>query len=478
MREMQSSDVSGLRGIGTPTIFVIFGATGDLAQRKLIPALFHLFCEGYLPASFSVIGLSRRDIGNDGYRALAHDLLLPLAVGKLPELEHFLAHLEYVSADFVRPESYQVLSEHLIRVESEMGQCANKLFYLAVPPASYETIFRELADSGLTIPCSDEMGWTRVLVEKPFGNNNETAAKLDALLGLLFKEDQIFRIDHYLAKEALQDIVMFRFSNALSEPVWNSEYIERVEIRLHEAASVAGRGAFYDGVGALRDVGQNHALQMLALIAMENPGMFTAERVREARAQVLSRIAPLGHGDVVRGQYEGYRNEDGVAPDSITETYFRIRATIDNERWRGVPFLLESGKALNESKAEISVFFKPPKDCLCGMPGHDHRNVITFRIQPNEGISVLFWARPGGFVSGLEPKKLSFSYRDGTEPGSRIPDAYERVLYDAIVGDQILFTSTDEVAAAWKIITPILELWKDQPLEQYEKGSVGPKSDI
>jgi len=461
--------------VGSPTMLVIFGATGDLSQRKLIPALFHLFAAGYLPQAFQIVGVSRRDIGDAGYQSLAREVLLPFSLGKESELEQFLTHLTYLAADFSKPESYERLSDHLIAVEGTMGQCANKLFYLAVPPASYETIFRELADSGLTIPCSDETGWTRVLVEKPFGNDNETAQKLDALLGLLFKEDQIFRIDHYLAKEALQDVLMFRFSNALFEPVWNSEYIDHVEIKLYESARVSGRGSFYDGVGALRDVGQNHALQMLALIAMENPGMFSAERIREARAHVLGHVAPLDTADVVRGQYDGYRIEEGVGPDSMTETYFRIKLSLESERWRGVPFYLESGKALAESKTEITVHFKAPKDCLCDMPGHDHGNVITFRIQPNEGITVLFWARRSGFAPGLEPKQLSFSYRDESAPLVRIPDAYERVLYDAVMGDQILFTSTDEVMAAWRIITPILELWKNEPLHAYEAGNAGPK---
>lgn len=472
MREMQSGNLTNQNA---PTIVAIFGATGDLAQRKLIPALFHLFVAGYLPEAFQIVGISRRDIGDSGYRDLARAALASVAQGKEVELEKFLTHLTYLAADFTAALSYQTLSDRLIEVEAGMGQCANKLFYLAVPPMSYGTIFRELADSGLTIPCSDETGWTRVLVEKPFGNDNETAQKLDALLGLLFKEDQIFRIDHYLAKEALQDILLFRFANALFEPVWNSEYIDHVEIKLHETTTVSGRGKFYDGVGALRDVGQNHVLQMVALVAMENPGVLTAERIREARASLLSHVVPLSTKDVVRGQYEGYRAEDGVAPDSMTETYFRIKLSLPSERWRGVPFYLESGKALAESKTEIVVHFKPPKDCLCDMPGHDHGNVITFRIQPNEGITVLFWAKRGGFAPGLEQKRLSFSYRDGSELATRIPDAYERVLYDAVMGDQILFTSTDEVAAAWKIITPILELWKNEPLLRYEKGSTGPR---
>lgn len=471
----------GKRGMLAPTIIVIFGATGDLSQKKLLPALFHLFCAGYLPAALRIVGFSRRDLGDEGYRSFARDALAAVAGEKKTELEHFLGHLTYISGDFMTPDSYQKLSDGLIVVEGEMGQCANKLFYLAVPPASYEPIFKELADSGLTIPCSDELGWTRVLVEKPFGNDNDTAAQLDCTLGLLFNESQIFRIDHYLAKEALQDILMFRFSNLIFEPLWNKQYVDRVEIKLFESHGIEARGAFYDGLGALRDVGQNHLLQMLALVAMENPGGLDATAIREARAKVLEALRPIRTGGdaaerTVRGQYLGYLDEPGVAAASQTETYFRIQAFVDNQRWRDVPFYIESGKMLERSLAEIVITFKDTGVCLCRPEDeHHHANILTFRIQPDEGISVLFWAKQRGFTSQLEPKKLAFSYREEGSSSIRIPDAYERVLYDGIAGDQILFTSTDEVMAAWKFITPIIEHWQDTPLRQYEKGSTGPR---
>src|SRR3989344_123664 len=483
MSEVQPSilESEGKRGMIAPTIIVIFGATGDLSQKKLLPALFRLFCAGYLPAALRIVGFSRRDLGDEGYRTFAREALAVTAGERKTELEHFLNRLTYIAGDFMLPASYQKLSDGLIVVEGEMGQCANNFFYVAVPPVSCEPIFKELADSGLTIPCSDELGWTRVLVEKPFGNNNETAAALDRTLGLLFKEEQIFRIDHYLAKEALQDILMFRFSNLIFEPLWNKNYIDRVEIKLFESHGIAERGVFYDGLGALRDVGQNHLLQMLALVAMENPGGLDAAAVREARAKVLQALRPITASSdalerTVRGQYAGYQDEAGVAAGSQTETYFRIQAFVDNERWHDVPFYLESGKMLERALAEVVITFKGTESFFCrSKENHHHANILTFRIQPDEGISVLFWAKQRGFTSQLEPKKLAFSYREEGGGSTRIPDAYERVLYDGIAGDQILFTSTDEVMAAWKFITPIIEHWKETPLHQYEKGSTGPR---
>lgn len=459
-----------------PTILVIFGVTGDLSQRKLIPALFHLFCGGRLPSRLKIIGMARRNFNEEEFRAFVGASLATHTMGHEAELEMFLGHITYHTGDFLKPESYHALAETLISIEGSFGQCANKLFHLAVSPKSYESILRELADSGLTIPCSDQSGWTRVLVEKPFGENNETAATLDRTLGLLFNENQIFRIDHYLAKEALQDMLLFRFSNSIFEPLWNKDYIDRVEIKLFETLGMEGRGAFYDGLGALRDVGQNHMLQMLSLVAMDNPGMFVAEAVRAKRARVLSHIEPISSAAALRAQYEGYTDELGVDPNSTTETYFRLTAYINEDRWRGVPFVLESGKSLAETKTEITLYFKPPANCLCGGETHDHGNVLTFRIQPDEGIKILFWAKRIGFGQGLEARVLSFSYRDTSGiAANRIPDAYERVLFDAFTGDQLLFASTDEVAAAWNIITPLLDAWKSTPLQTYEKGSTGPK---
>jgi len=369
--------------------------------------------------------------------------------------------------------------------DREHGVCSDKLFYLAVPPSLYETVFTRLAKSGLAIPCApgvpdEHVAWSRILVEKPFGNNQREAARLDRLLGKLFEEDQIFRIDHYLAKEAVQNIISFRFSNGLFEPLWNRKHIERVEIKAFEKDGVEGRGSFYDSVGALRDVGQNHMLQMLALTAMENPGRMEGTAIRAARRKVLEKVSGAGPNLskwIVRGQYEKYGSESGVASGSATETYFRIEARVNNNRWRGVPFILESGKALDRSEVEIAVYFKPTP-CVCPK-GHEssHQNVLTFNISPEETIAIRFWAKEPGFEFQLEPKELAFSFsKDAFE--RQVPNAYERVLVDAIRGDQTLFTSTDEVKAEWKFITPILEKWSSVPLQTYQRGTTGPRAEL
>ena len=469
--------------VNAPTIIVIFGATGDLSTRKLIPALFDLFEKGFLPSPFSIVGVARRELSDEAFRDFAKEIILKRGAAHASEtVEEFLSRLSYSQGMFDEGTSYKHLSEHLIAVEEAFGACANKLFYLAVPPIYYEAIFAQLACSGLTISCSNETGWTRVLVEKPFGKDNRTAQHLDETLGELFKEEQIFRIDHYLAKEVLQDLLMFRFSNLIFEPLWNNKYIERVEILLAEKIGVESRGAFYDENGALRDVGQNHLLQMLAFVAMEDPAGVDAKRIRSERARVLAALRPITKENiresVVRGQYVGYRETPNVPKDSTVETYFRIKTYIDSKRWKGVPFYLESGKALTESKTEVKIYFKQTESCLCPLSAeHHHQNVFTFRIQPNEGISVVFWAKKPGLGLALEAKELSFSYRSSPDV-MKLPDAYERVLFDGIAGDQMLFTSTEEVAAAWKFITPILESWSAVPLLPYEQGTNGPEAEL
>lgn len=448
-----------------PTNIVIFGATGDLSQRKLMSALFDLYIKRYL-SNFNIIGISRREESNAEFRSFVRNIITRKGYTyKQEKLNSFLSKVLYCPGLFEDPHTYERVAEVLISIDDKLGKCSNKLFYLAVPPALYEKILQNLADSGLSIPCSGEEGWTRILVEKPFGRDIKTAQKLDHLLGLLFKEEQIFRIDHYLAKETIQNILAFRFSNTLFEPIWSKEYIDRVEISMMENLGVEGRGSFYDDVGALRDVGQNHILQMLALIAMENPQKLSAPSIRDRRAELLLSLHAPTPEDVVhntlRAQYVGFRDEEGVAPDSVTETYFKITAFIDNDRWQNIPFILKSGKKLAQTKTEIKVYFKQPKICLCPPSAgrHIHQNVLIFRIQPDEGISVIFWAKRPGFEMVLDPQNLSFSYKDSVQMNT-LPDAYERVLFDCIRGDQTLFASTKEVEAEWKFITPILEQWR------------------
>jgi len=461
-----------------PTIFTIFGATGDLSRRKLLPALLDLYQKGFLPESLKIVSIGRRSFSDEEYRIFVKESIQKKGhIHSDKELDNFLSHIVYHLGDFTASESYKKLSEKLIAIEDEFGQCSNKLFYLAVPPSHYGTIFRQLADSGLTVPCNSEEGWTRILVEKPFGKDIKTAKELDKTLKLLFKEDQIFRIDHYLGKDTLQDILTFRFSNLIFEPVWNNKYVEKVEIVLHENIDIQGRGSFYDGMGALRDVGQNHILQMLALVVMEDPGSFSADAIRTKRADALKSIKPLSKKNilehVVRGQYSGYLQENGVSSNSKTETYFKIKAFVNNKKWKGVPFYLESGKALDKKKIEINIYFKESESRFCPKKNIEQyrANKLTFRIQSDEGISVVFWTRKPGFTSELELRELSFSYKDVKD--EKITDEYERILFDATVGDQTLFTSTDEVTAAWEFITSISKGWDELELRKYEKGSVG-----
>ncbi len=460
-----------------PTILVIFGITGDLARRKLVPALFHLHRKKLLPPLFQVIGFSRRHMSDDELRNEVGEMV-KIQTGHDATLGASFARMfVYRQGMFEDVAGYRALAESLGRKDNEWRVCSNKLFYLAVPPEHYESIFRHIESSGLTEPCSPEEGWTRVVVEKPFGKDLQTAERLDILLGKLFKEEQIYRIDHYLGKETVQNILAFRFSNSFLGPAWDKKAIEEIRIRLWEADGVEHRGAFYDGVGALRDVGQNHLLQLLALFTMEQPERFDADAVRAGRLAALRSLRPMSRRDIVtrtmRAQYAGYRKARGVAPQSETETFFRITAFLTARRWRGVPMVLESGKNIGSAKAEVEVRFRHAEPCLCPPgSGHVYRNVLRYRIQPDEGVSLSFWVKRPGSDMVVEEKDFSFSYKGSFDPTLFI-DAYEKLLMDTIQGNQTLFVSTDEIKASWKFIDPIVEAWRKNavPLISYEPGS-------
>lgn len=455
----------------TPTIFVLFGITGDLSRRKLLPALLSLYVRRKLPTHFSIVGFSRRTFTREEFRDFVRSSMnIKIGQYKEEEVKHFLDHIKYVQGMFDAPEGYERLATALKEVDDSWGVGANRLFHLSVPPNYYNSILNHISSSGLADPnANPQGGWTRILVEKPFGDDIHTAKELDKKLGSLFTEDQIFRIDHYLAKESLQNIIAFRFANSIFEPLWNAEHIDKIHIKLLEKIDIEGRGSFYDTTGALKDVGQNHVLQMLALIAMEEPEDFTAESIRRERARVLKSLETIEgkalSSQVVRGQYEGYMKEKGINPISTTETYFRIEAYIANSRWKNIPFYLESGKALKETKSEIDVYFKNPAD-------ETRQNVLTFRIQPDEGIKLRFWVKSPGLGMNIEAKTLKFKYSESMVLAD-IPDAYERLMYDAILGDQTLFASTEEVIHAWKFITPIIDDWHTIPLSFYPKGAEG-----
>ena len=458
----------------TSTIFIIFGITGDLAGKKLLPSLLSLYSKKQLPEKFAIVGFSRRHFDKEEFRQIIREHM-NIKFGQYKEevIKHFIDHMYYEQGLFDDPEAYLRLARRLKSIDDLFRQCSNKLFHLSIPPSLNESIFDRLSESGLTIPCGGTGGWTKVLVEKPFGNDIETAKKLDKKLGQLFNESQIFRIDHYLAKEALQNIISFRFANSIFEPLWNRDYIEKVHIKLLEKNGVENRGITYDHIGALKDVGQNHLLQILALIAMNSPKNFSVECIRKERANVLGSLRLITkktvNACIVRGQYDGYKDENGIREHTQTETYFRLETYIDNRRWKNIPFYLESGKALSETKTEIDVYFKDKS--MTKIQGVDRQNILTFRIQPDEGIKIRFWIKTPGFDMNVEPKTLKFKYSD-FQSLSMIPDAYERVLHDAIIGDQTLFTSTDEVLYAWRYINSIISNWSSTPLSLYKRGSI------
>ncbi len=462
----------------TPTILVLFGATGDLVKKKIIPALFLLFVQGKLPSRCSILGFSRKPWSDEEFRAHAQTILADQA--DQAAVIRFVALLGYQQGQFDEAASYEQLAARLAAVDGAWGVCANKLFYLAIPPELYTGIFSQLAMSGLVKPCADDPaqreGWTRLIVEKPFGNDLRTAEALDMQLASLFDETQIYRIDHYLAKEMLQNILTFRFANNLFEETWNNRFIERIDIRLLEAIGVEARGAFYDGVGALRDVGQNHLLQMLALTIMDRPGDLSAAMIRQERAAALrDALVPPTADDIrhhtFRAQYDGYRTIQGVASDSSTETYFYAETMLAGRRWGGVTASFESGKRLERALKEVVITFKHPMPCLCP-PGQHVKNQVVFRLEPDEGITISFWSKKPGLSTDTEERQITFSLY-GERVRSQYVEEYAKLLLDCIAGDQQLFVSTDELKAMWRFIDPIIAGWQENivPLATYQPDS-------
>lgn len=475
---------------------VIFGATGDLTARKLAPALYNLAANKFLPDRFYIIGFGRRLMDSREFRDLIKKALLKyFAATRLDEevWDKLANNLYYHQGVFEEREPYQKLVELLSSFDKEMGVCITRYFYLATPPNYYSTILSHLESSKLAEGCGqNSRKWTRVLIEKPFGRDADSARDLETQLARTFEEKQIYRIDHYLGKEAIQNIIAFRFANGIFEPIWNKDYIDHVQITMAETAGVAGRIGFYEGVGALRDVMQNHMLAMLSLVAMEQPRSFDATAVREERATALDsikNITPLEIDKyVVRGQYGkgilkgqsvvGYRQEEKVEKDSITETYVAMKTFLDNKRWRGVPWYLKSGKRLTLDATEISIVFKQTCHILfreIGCP--EEGNILTIRISPNPGIGVRFILKPPGHTFKLATANMDFSYKTSFAKDKEI-DAHEHILEEIFKGDQMLFNNSREMHAAWKFINPILKHWERNPpadFPDYEAGSMGPK---
>ena len=476
-----------------PCTVIIFGATGDLTHRKLVPALYNLQRERLLPPGFSVVGFARRDWSDDFFRG---SLLADAREFSRSGIEDtlwasFAEGVRYIQSSFDDPRGYQVLAQRLAELDQQRGASGNRLFYLATPPESYATIIQQLGAAGLARSPGD--GWTRIIIEKPFGRDLTSARTLNAEVHRVFDESQVYRIDHYLGKETVQNILVFRFANGIFEPLWDRRYVDHVQITVAETVGVEERGGYYEHAGALRDMVQNHLMQLLTLTAMEPPIGYRADAVRDEKVKVLRAIRPIAPEQAeqvtVRGQYgpgtaggqavPGYRQEQGVAPESTTETYVALQFFIDNWRWAGVPFLLRTGKRLPKRVSEIAIQFRSvPLMLFDSGPLSDiEPNVLAMQVQPDEGITLRFDSKVPGQANQIRPVTMDFRYNAAF--GVESPEAYERLLLDAMLGDSTLFTRSDEVEASWSLITPIHQGWAsaDAPaFPSYEAGTWGPKA--
>ncbi len=470
----------------SPIVFIIFGATGDLVYRKIMPALYALGVKHAFDVPIFFIGVGRRDITSDQFAELmarsVHD-----AVGNDFDGEMWtklFSGFEYVKGDFSDPATYTSLTRTLEQFDSVNAACVPRFFYLATPPVHYEPILKHLKESSLSEGCGQGTSiYTKVILEKPFGSDLSTSRMLDQLLGSIFEEKQIFRIDHYLGKETIQNVLALRFANGMFEPTWNGEFLDHVQITLAEDQGVGVRGTSYDEVGALRDVVQNHMLEMLSLIAMDQPLGFDAQSLRDAKAKVLQKLLPAS-SVVTRAQYAGYQKEPGVAEDSKTETFVALKVMLDSDRWRDVPFYLRTGKKLTKKVTEISLHYKKPV-CATDSSGAQvcffnpdtvMRNVLVIQIAPHEGICLRLMVKEPGYGMKLADETMSFSYEQAFKHTNGTSE-YEKLLLDAIHGDQTLFARTDGIEASWQMVTPILDAWKDTtaPMYVYKQGTWGPK---
>ncbi len=470
-----------------PVMIVIFGASGDLTQRKLVPALHTLACEGLLPARYAVLGVARSAMTDAEFRSHlragveANGRITP---DQCQRWDEFANRFSYLAIGYDDAASYQVLGERMQQLAQQIGG-ENCLFYLATPPQLYATIAEHLGAAGLT---RSENGWRRVVIEKPFGHDLASAQALNQQVHQVFNEEQIYRIDHYLGKETVQNLLVFRFANAIFEPLWNRNYVDAVYITVAESVGVGRRGGYYDQAGVVRDMIQNHALQLLTLTAMEPPVALNATALRNEKVKVLEAVRLINPAEVaqisVRGQYRArdgersYRQEEGVRPNSQTATYAALKLQIDNWRWQGVPFYVRSGKALKAKSTDIIIRFKRvpymmfPKD----YQGIRPPNSLSICIQPDEGIHLAFNVKVPG--AGMRTQTVDMSFAYDTEIGAGgLPDAYERLLVDALQGDASLFARSDEIELSWRVVDPILQGWEEgmAPLCFYEPGSWGPR---
>jgi glucose-6-phosphate 1-dehydrogenase len=494
-----------------PATIVIFGGSGDLSKRKLVPALFELAAEGQLPPGTCIVGYARTGESDETYRAEMRQAVAEFARKKPVDeakWKNFESRLFFFRGDLKSGKNFADLKTRLEAIEKERRIPGNRLFYLAIPPSMIGTVVQHLGDAGFVYPIrgsspevsgvfrpADGSCWSRVIVEKPFGRDLATARALNEELSHVFRERQIFRIDHYLGKETTQNILVFRLGNGIFEPLWNRRYVEHVQITVAESIGVENRGRFYEEAGVLRDIIQNHVLQLLCLVAMEPPVAFDPNAVRDEKVKVLKCVQPQTPEeilrDTVRGQYgagaidgqpvAGYRAEKDVNPMSLRETYAAWKVQIENWRWAGVPFYLRAGKRLTKRVTEIAIQFKTPPISLFRQVGvmRQEPNALILRIQPDEGIALKFGAKQPGPTMKVDPVTMDFRYSEFF--GASQPEAYERLLMDAMHGDSTLFARRDEVEAAWERVTPLLDTWRDNPPldhPNYEAGTWGPDAAV
>ncbi|OHB55788.1 MAG: glucose-6-phosphate dehydrogenase [Planctomycetes bacterium GWF2_50_10] len=465
-----------------PCAMVVFGASGDLTRRKLLTGFFELAKRGLLDERMYILGCGRTHYSDDEFRAVAKESITKKTDMPDGDLDKFLQRLHYVSGDYKDPKFYEDIKKALSGADAQHFQPGPYIFYLALPPELFPVVLEHIGCSGLKAP--DQRPLSRIVVEKPFGHDYNSAVELNKLIRSHVGESQIYRIDHYLAKETVQNILIFRFANSIFEPVWNRNYIDHVQITIAESIGVEHRAGYYDTAGALRDIFQNHMLQVLSLIGMEPPASFEADRIRDEKVKLFRSIRPIETAKVVRGQYiegivkdktvPGYRQEPGVRPDSNIETYAAAKLYIDNWRWKGVPFYLRTGKRLSRQVSEIAITFKQVPHLLFESSGIGKLDptVLVIEIQPNEGISLSFQAKSPGAKTCISQLSMAFTYKDVFK--ADLPDAYERVLLDCMSGDQTLFTRTEDVEIAWQLLEPVLEKWAsdgDKGLEFYPAGS-------